>query len=122
MSWFRLLWCEQGRVHPAHISIPKRSAETPPFLQIQNMKRLTQQQLPVPRAARCSAKVGEGGGNAMHFAFDETRDSKGALEIAHAIAEEGASVPSENTAISFDPAGINVYADDWRVRAEGEAA
>ncbi len=39
-----------------------------------------------------------------------------------AIAEEGASVPSENTAISFDPAGINVYADDWRVRAEGEAA
>ena len=39
-----------------------------------------------------------------------------------AIAEEGASVPSENIAISFDPAGINVYADDWRVRAEGEAA
>ena len=38
------------------------------------------------------------------------------------LAEEGASVPSENTAISFDPAGINVYADDWRISAEGEAA
>ena len=40
----------------------------------------------------------------------------------NAIAEEGAEVPSDNTAIRFDPAGINVYADDWRVRAEGEAA
>ena len=40
----------------------------------------------------------------------------------NAIAEEGAEVPGENTAISFDPAGINVYADDWRVSAEGEAA
>ena len=39
-----------------------------------------------------------------------------------AIAEEGATVPSENTAISFDPAGINVYDDDWRISAEGEAA
>ena len=26
------------------------------------------------------------------IAFDETRDSKGALEIAHAIAEEGAKI------------------------------
>ncbi len=40
----------------------------------------------------------------------------------NAIAEEGAEVPESTNAVTFDPAGINVYADDWRVRAEGEAA
>ncbi|MDW4500361.1 ABC transporter ATP-binding protein [Sulfitobacter sp. D35] len=40
----------------------------------------------------------------------------------NAIAAEGARVEADATRITFDPKGINVYADDWRVRAEGEAA
>ncbi|SFP18615.1 ABC transporter ATP-binding protein [Tranquillimonas alkanivorans] len=42
-----------------------------------------------------------------------------------AIAEEGHSVPAGADRITFDPEGINVYADDWRVAPEsrmGEAA
>ncbi len=40
----------------------------------------------------------------------------------NAIADEGAEVSADVNHITFDPAGINVYADDWRVAAEGEAA
>ncbi|PQO24333.1 ABC transporter ATP-binding protein [Rhodobacteraceae bacterium WD3A24] len=32
-----------------------------------------------------------------------------------AILPEGAGVPADATHLAFDPAGINVYADDWRV-------
>ncbi len=39
-----------------------------------------------------------------------------------AIADEGADVSSDVTHITFETKGINVYADDWRVAAEGEAA
>lgn len=38
-----------------------------------------------------------------------------------AIADEGASIPEGSGHITFDPAGINVYADDWRVTAQEEA-
>ncbi|OXT00491.1 ABC transporter ATP-binding protein [Notoacmeibacter marinus] len=36
------------------------------------------------------------------------------------IADEGGPLPSENAQVAFDPARINVYANDWRV--EGRAA
>ena len=39
-----------------------------------------------------------------------------------AIADEGASIPDGSSHITFDAEGINVYADDWRVTAQGEAA
>ncbi|TMM54150.1 ABC transporter ATP-binding protein [Sulfitobacter sabulilitoris] len=39
-----------------------------------------------------------------------------------AIASENAGLSDDVTAITFDPTGINVYADDWRVSAQGEAA
>jgi glycerol transport system ATP-binding protein len=39
-----------------------------------------------------------------------------------AIAGEGDSIPEGAQRITFDPAGINVYADDWRVSPSGEAA
>jgi len=41
---------------------------------------------------------------------------------ASAIADEGAEIPADTQAVTFDPAGINVYADDWRVAPTGEAA
>ncbi len=37
-----------------------------------------------------------------------------------AIAGEGARIPEDAERIIFDPAGINVYADDWRVSPQGE--
>ena len=40
----------------------------------------------------------------------------------NAIAPEGAEIPADSTRIALDPKGINVYANDWRVSAEGEAA
>jgi glycerol transport system ATP-binding protein len=40
----------------------------------------------------------------------------------NAIAREGDSIPADANRITFDTAGINIYADDWRVAAEGEAA
>jgi glycerol transport system ATP-binding protein len=40
----------------------------------------------------------------------------------NAIVDEGSGVPSDISHITFDAQGINVYADDWRVAAEGEAA
>ena len=39
-----------------------------------------------------------------------------------AIAGEGDRIPEGAQRITFDTAGINVYADDWRVASEGEAA
>ena len=39
-----------------------------------------------------------------------------------AIADEAQAVSDGTQKITFDPAGINVYADDWRVAPEGEAA
>jgi glycerol transport system ATP-binding protein len=36
------------------------------------------------------------------------------------IAEEGAEIGAEMNRVTFDPARINVYADDWRI--QGEAA
>jgi glycerol transport system ATP-binding protein len=39
-----------------------------------------------------------------------------------AIANEGASIPADANHITFDPEGINVYANDWRVAPAGEAA
>ncbi|ETX30414.1 ABC transporter ATP-binding protein [Roseivivax isoporae] len=48
------------------------------------------------------------------------------LEVAgrevSAIAGEGTRIPADANRITFDPEGINVYADDWRVAPEGEAA
>ncbi len=38
----------------------------------------------------------------------------------NAIASEEDTVPSDNVMVSFDPDRISVYADDWRVAAEGE--
>ena len=38
-----------------------------------------------------------------------------------AIADEGEAIPEGAGYIAFDPQGINVYADDWRVAAQGEA-
>ena len=35
------------------------------------------------------------------------------------IAEEGSSVPADANRIVFDPAGINIYADSWRVAPAG---
>lgn len=42
-------------------------------------------------------------------------------EISAIVGEED-TIPSATMSIKFDPAGINVYADDWRIAAEGEAA
>ncbi|MCV3273138.1 ABC transporter ATP-binding protein [Roseobacter sinensis] len=39
-----------------------------------------------------------------------------------AIAGEGDVIPEMNPHVTFDPEGINVYADDWRVAPAGEAA
>ncbi|MCG3268054.1 ABC transporter ATP-binding protein [Yoonia sp. I 8.24] len=39
-----------------------------------------------------------------------------------AIANEGASIPADANHITFDPKGINVYANDWRVAPAAEAA
>ncbi|KJZ18321.1 ABC transporter ATP-binding protein [Loktanella sp. S4079] len=39
-----------------------------------------------------------------------------------AIADEGANIATDTNAITFDPQGINVYADDWRVQPQQEAA
>ncbi|WP_300061275.1 ABC transporter ATP-binding protein [uncultured Roseobacter sp.] len=39
-----------------------------------------------------------------------------------AIAGEADVIPETNPHVTFDPNGINVYADDWRVAPEGEAA
>ena len=39
-----------------------------------------------------------------------------------AIADEGANIAADTNAITFDPKGINVYADDWRVQPQQEAA
>jgi glycerol transport system ATP-binding protein len=40
----------------------------------------------------------------------------------NAIAGEGDSIPEGASHIAFDAQGINVYADDWRVKAQGEPA
>ena len=39
-----------------------------------------------------------------------------------AIADEGADISADANHIVFQTEGINVYADDWRIAAEGEAA
>lgn len=39
-----------------------------------------------------------------------------------AIADENTTISEGAQRITFDPDGINVYADDWRVAPEGEAA
>ncbi len=39
-----------------------------------------------------------------------------------AIAGEDDAVSANTNGVAFDPKGINVYADDWRVAPEGEAA
>ena len=36
----------------------------------------------------------------------------------NALSPEGAPISPDMTGVAFDPAGINVYADDWRVNAE----
>jgi len=38
-----------------------------------------------------------------------------------AIVGEEETLPSDEVTVRFDPAGINIYADDWRVAPEGEA-
>jgi glycerol transport system ATP-binding protein len=43
-------------------------------------------------------------------------------EKLDAIVAEDASIPADNVVVRFDPAGINVYSDDWRVAPKGEAA
>jgi glycerol transport system ATP-binding protein len=44
----------------------------------------------------------------------------GGREVS-AIAEEGADISADVNRIFFEPSGINVYADSWRVAAHGEA-
>ncbi len=48
------------------------------------------------------------------------------LEVAgqpvSAIADESAEIPAGDAHVVFDPAGVNVYADDWRVAAVGEGS
>lgn len=39
-----------------------------------------------------------------------------------AIVGEEAALPSGGAVVQFDPAGINIYENDWRVAPEGEAA
>src|SRR6056297_692363 len=39
-----------------------------------------------------------------------------------AIIGEGETPPSDSTFVSFSPAGINIYADDWRVQPMQESA
>ena len=39
-----------------------------------------------------------------------------------AIAGEDDQISVDTPRITFDPKGINVYADDWRVAPQGEAA
>ncbi|MEM7722653.1 MAG: ABC transporter ATP-binding protein [Pseudomonadota bacterium] len=39
-----------------------------------------------------------------------------------AIVAEETQIPSETVMVRLDPAGINVYSDDWRVAPKGEAA
>ncbi len=39
-----------------------------------------------------------------------------------AIAAEGESIPENADRIEFDPQGINVYVDDWRIAPHGEGA
>ncbi|QJF51731.1 ABC transporter ATP-binding protein [Roseobacter ponti] len=41
---------------------------------------------------------------------------------ASAIAGEGDEIPSGTSRVTFDLKGVNVYADDWRVSPQGEAA
>ncbi|MEM6946094.1 MAG: ABC transporter ATP-binding protein, partial [Pseudomonadota bacterium] len=36
------------------------------------------------------------------------------------LAPEGASIGADQTRVAFEPRGINVYADDWRVAPDGE--
>ncbi len=43
-------------------------------------------------------------------------------EKLDAILAEEEQIPSENVVVRFDPAGINVYSDDWRVAPAGEEA
>ncbi|MEM9317558.1 MAG: ABC transporter ATP-binding protein [Pseudomonadota bacterium] len=43
-------------------------------------------------------------------------------EKLDAIVPEEEPIPADNVVVRFDPAGINVYADDWRVAPNGEAA
>ncbi|QPM92436.1 ABC transporter ATP-binding protein [Pseudooceanicola algae] len=40
----------------------------------------------------------------------------------NALAPEGAAIPAGADRITFAPEGVNVYADDWRISAGGEAA
>ncbi len=39
-----------------------------------------------------------------------------------AIVDEGAPIPADARGITFDPGGVNVYVDDWRVAPLSEAA
>ncbi|KIN60528.1 ABC sugar (Glycerol) transporter, ATPase subunit [Sulfitobacter noctilucae] len=38
------------------------------------------------------------------------------------IVEEGREISPDMTRITFDPAGVNIYADSWRVAPKGDAA
>jgi glycerol transport system ATP-binding protein len=39
-------------------------------------------------------------------------------QAINAIAAEGQSIPADVDGVRFDPAGINIYADDWRVEPQ----
>lgn len=39
----------------------------------------------------------------------------------NAIADEGEAIPADVDGITFDPSGINIYVDDWRVEPNGGA-
>ncbi len=39
-----------------------------------------------------------------------------------AIVAEDATIPADGVSVTFDPAGINIYSDDWRVAPVGEDA
>ena len=48
--------------------------------------------------------------------FELTAEANGVLEV---IAEEGAEISPDMNRIVFDPAGVNVYANSWRVAPQG---
>jgi len=78
-----------------------------------------------PECIRLS-RSGEGVAATITRVEDVGRHKVIRLDVAgtavSAIAGEGARISPDVQHITFDLAGINVYADDWRVPPEGEAA
>jgi glycerol transport system ATP-binding protein len=43
-------------------------------------------------------------------------------QAINAIVGEETTLPSDGAVVQFDPAGINIYENDWRVTPKGEVA